>query len=758
MKFKHLVAALAVALIATGAVAQNAVLQNEWVKAGVNATTGTFGSGGNTNPGLQYDGTGTGTFNSAYDYLTPGTPFDGFTVRIENSANALIQSYTNNNAGNLANIPGAWVGSTSSSSAVWEGSTSRFVLRNTYSLPSGQQYVDINTRITASESIDNLYFGRFIDPDARAAAGDSSQTDNVRGYGAIPRANVAFSEALASRYALGLYTGQTTGSYGAGISPGWSTNPKDYLNNTSSQDAVRGDFTIGLGFAVAGLSAGDIVNIRYAYIFGPSAFGAASSAVTGGAGGGTAGTTPSGGTLTDVGSATDASTSAPPVTTTPSAPTVTGTTTTNTVTHVNTAGTPVATTTVGTPVVTRTGLESVSVQATTVSTYTPITRTTTTTPVTVTTYSDSTTTTTSGSPVVTTSDVSTTSVQVTTTTVTESIVSGLPVIVASVAHHTPSEGNGKQTIARETTTTTTTALNRATRVQVVTDGTTTSDNTTDTLFNNVDVGVANDSFSGLIDQMAELSNLNTGINRYLNMNAFRKDGYRSESGAVYINANRMSSSMANGYSANSRIYGIALETNVDKNWRLGAQYNRVDTTMNGVDSTTTQGKNAAGLYSIYNLNDWVIVNNLGYAENGIASSRNVERLFYNSHTTSGTDIWLNNRVYTPSLSGFRPFVGYTVGQSTVNGYTERGSIQSRRQVGSTNTSTNYGEAGVLFDQRFGNFITAVEASTTTDSFTSATAVLGYAVDKSGTIAVTGTRQQYNGTGSNIVGVQGIFRF
>ena len=750
---KGLVAAICMA--AGVALAQNAVLQNEWVRAGVNQTTGTFGSGGNTSPGLQYDGTGSGTFNAAYDYLTPGSPFDGFTVRLEDGSNALIQSYTNNNAGNQAQIAGAWVGSTSATSAVWEGSTAQFTLRNTYSLPSAQQYIDINTQITALTAIPNLYFGRFIDPDARAAAGDSSQTDNVLGYGAIPRANVAFSEALASRYALGLYTGQTTGSYGAGISPGWSTDPRDYLNNTSGLDAVRGDYTIGLGFAVAGLSMGDIVSIRYAYIFGPSAFGAASEAVTGGAGGGTPGTTPSGATLTDVGSATDASTSSPPV---GSGPTVTGTTTTNTVTTSDATGTPVATTAIGLPTVTRSGLESVSVQTTTVSTYTPITRTTTTTPVTTTTYSDGTSTSTSGTPVVTTSDVSTTTVQATTTTITETIVGSLPVIVASVAHHTASEAAGQQTIARETTTTTTTPLNRATRVEVVTDGTTTSDTTTNTLINNVDVGVATDSFSGRIDQLAELGNLNTGINRYLNMNAFRKDGYRNESGAVYINANRMSSSMSNGYSGSTRIYGIALETNVNKSWRLGAQYNRADTTMNGVDSGTTQGKNAAGVYSIYNWSDWVIVNNLGYAENGISSNRTVGGLFNNSLNTSGTDIWLNNRVYTPSLAGFRPFVGYTVGQSRVNGYTESGSIQSRRTVAATTQSANYGEAGVMFDHRIKNFVLAVEASTTTDSFISATAVVGYEVVRSGMIAVTGTRQQYSSVTSNIIGIQGLFRF
>jgi hypothetical protein len=62
-----------------------AVLQNEYIKAGVNETTGTLGSGGNTSPGLLYNNAGSSTWNTAYDYLTPGSPFEGFTVRIEDS-------------------------------------------------------------------------------------------------------------------------------------------------------------------------------------------------------------------------------------------------------------------------------------------------------------------------------------------------------------------------------------------------------------------------------------------------------------------------------------------------------------------------------------------------------------------------------------------------------------------------------------------------------------------------------------------------
>ncbi len=660
MKLQRIIAAMAVAFAASTVVAQNAILQNEYVKAGVNQTTGTLGSGGNTSPGLLYDSTGTGTFNTSYDYLTPGSPFEGFTVKVDGT------QYRNNNAGNYTQITGTWTGTPTSSSAVWDGAVAGvFGLRHTYSLSSGQQWLGIQTRIEVTNPVANLYFARYIDPDARAAAGDSSSTDNVRGYSGIPATNVIFSEALASRYALGLYTSQITGT-NTGPSNTWSTDPSTYYSG-GSYTVGQGDHTIGIAFYSAGLSAGDIVTYNYAYIFGPSAFAASTTAVTSYDPGATF-------TVTNVGSATSAA----------SGPTETGR--------------------------------------------------------------------------------STSTITVSDTTV---VNTGLPVITAAVAHHVASEASGRQTIARETTTTTTTPMTRTlvtldrTTISWSDSTTTTSDSattTTTSAANSVSTAVANDSFSGRIDQMGQLADLNTGINRSLNMNAFRKDGYRSGSGAVYINANIMNSSMVNGYSANTRIYGIAVEANVNHDWRIGAQYNRVDTTMNGTDSTTTQGKNAAGLYSIYNLDDWIIVNNLGYAENSIGSSRNIENLFYNSHNTSGTDIWLNNRVYTPSLSGFRPFVGYTVGQSTVNGFTERGNIQSYRRVGATNTSTNYGEAGVLFDQRFGNFITAVEASTTTDSFTSASAVLGYAVDESGTISVTGTRQQYNGVGSNIVGVQGIFRF
>ena len=678
---------LTLAIMLTGmfgmnqAMAANGILINEWVKAGVNETTGTFGSGGNTPPGLQYDGTGTGTFNNAYDYLTPGSPFDGFSVRLDATGST---TYVNNNAGNMAQISGAWVSTPTSASAVWAGSVAgKFDLQNTYSLPSGQQYIDINTQITMNSNASVLWFGRFIDPDARAAAGDSSATDNVLGYGAIPRTNVAFSEATVSRYALGMYSAAT--NVGAGIAR-WSTDPEVYFNNHASgygsytaDTYGTGDDTIGLGFKVSGVSAGDIVNFNYAYIFGPSAFGAATSAVSGGAGGGTAGTVPGGGTLVDVGSATDAATSGGSTT-----PTVTGTST--------------ATITV--------------------------------------------------------SDVTVVSAT-------------LPVVTASLAHHEATETTGVQTIARETTTNVTTPMER-TLVTKVRTTSTWSDSTTTfvdaapvtaiTVSNSVATSIANDSFGGRVDQYTQLAELNTGINRGLNSQLFRKDmvegkGYRMYMGGAYLDSNA-----GNGYNAKSDKFNIGIEKDVKPNWTIGAQYTRVNTTLDGVDSKSKQNKNHYGAYSILTHNDWIVKTDLGISDNNLKSDRNVAGLFYNASSTDGNDWWLTNRVYTPDLKGFRPYAGYTYGKDKRDAYTETGSIQSARTVSGVSETNDYSEIGVRYDKTINKVTLTGEAGVTSDSYTDVKGELSYQVNPRSRVAVTASRQEHKDLSTNQIGLFGKIDF
>ena len=679
---KIFISGLLAALVSTTALAGNEILVNEYIKVGVNESTGTLGSGGNTSPGILYDNSGTGTFNTSYDYLTPGSPYEGWAVRLDNTDGTKFKLYGNNNAGfqmdGNTTVTGAWVGTPTASSAVWAGTTTEFGIRHTYSLPSAQRYLDITTRIEATAAMPHLYFGRYIDPDAVAAPGDSSATDNVRGYGIIPKTNVVFSEATVSRYALGLYSAQV-GTVNTSIQ-GWTSDPKNYYLNTNGMaDVSTGDDTIGIAFYAANVAVGDILTYNYAYIFGPSAFTAANYAITGGAGGGTAGTS-SFGTLVDVGSATDAGS---------------GTTT---------------------PTVTSTSTATITVSDTTAASTT------------------------------------------------------LPVITASLAHHDASEGGGKQTIARETTTNVTTPMERTVVTKVRTtstwsDGTTTTaDSATTsntTLSNSVDTSVANDSFSGRVDQMAYLNNLNRQLDRGLNMDAFRTDGYTDEQKKItmYVNASGARSNIDNGYNAKSQIYGLGVEKEINPNWRLGAQYNRVTTTMDGSDSKTAQDKNHAGLFSVYTLeNNVKIVNNLGYADNTVKGNRNVENMFNNSHSTGGDNLWLNNRVYAPETKGFRPYAGVTIGRSTTGGYTEAGDIQSARTVAKTTDNYTYGEAGVRYEKAIDKFRLIGDVATTTDSVTTGAATVAYAPTKTGTIALTASTQQGNNINTNTVSLRGIIRF
>lgn len=684
MKLKRLVAALAVALLSTGALAQNVILQNEYIKAGANASTGTLGSGGNTNPGLQYDNTGTGTFNSAYDYLTPGSPYEGWAVRIDDVSGNRANLYGNNNAGFQMDgntpVAGAWVGTPTANSAIWAGSATEFDIKHTYNLPSLQKYLDITTRIDAKAAMPHMYFGRYIDPDAVAAPGDSSATDNVRGYGIIPKTNVVFSEATVSRYALGLYSAKPTG-VNTSIQ-GWTSDPKNYYNNVGGYDVGNGDDTIGIAFYAANVAVGDILTYNYAYIFGPSAFGAATYAIDGGAGGGTAGTS-SFGTLTDVGSATDAASNPTPVT--PPVPTVVSTST--------------ATITVS--------------DATTVNT-------------------------------------------------------ALPVITGSIAHHVATETQATQTIARETTTSVTTPMVRNVVTKVRTTETwsdstvTTSDSaesTATTLSNSVATTVANDSFSGRIDQQSVLNTLNKGIDRSLDMNAFRTDGIRTENGRMYINGGSAKSTGQNGYNATSRLYGVGAEVNVDRDWAIGAQFNKINTTLNGVDSTTGQDTTHVGLFSVLDIDGAKLVNNIGYTQNDIKSNRTIRGInFNNSHSTTGNNMWTSARLYTPDFEGFRPFIGGAVGSQTVGGYTEAGSIQSYRVVGNQTTSYKYGEAGLRYEAKLDDFTAATELSATTDQFKTAAVSLGYDVNAYSVVAVTGQRQVNPTVSTNLVNLSLMVRF
>ena len=357
---------------------------------------------------------------------------------------------------------------------------------------------------------------------------------------------------------------------------------------------------------------------------------------------------------------------------------------------------------------------------------------------------------------------------------TRTVNTSLPVIIASLAHHTPGETATVQTVARETTTNTTTPYDRTviTRVRTTTtwsDGTTTytdaAPTSVVTVENNVDTAVVNDSFSGRIDQQAKLATLNAGINRSLNMDPFRMDVYKSADGekSAFLRGGRQTTGMGDGYGAASNMYNIGGDVKVEPNWRVGAQYSQFNTTITGTDSTTTQGKVAGGLYSIYTFDDGHILStNLGYARNNIATNRSVGGEFNNAYTTNGTDTWVSNRLYVPTLpvesAEVRPYVGYTFGTSRRNGYTESGDVQSARTVAGVINSINYAEAGVRVAKAIDEFTVSGDVSSASNGYRNTEVGVAFSPARDQSIGVYASRQQKDDIATNNWFIRGMMRF
>jgi hypothetical protein len=708
---KTIIATIVALMVSSGALAQTAsvtgtgmgLLQNDWVKAGVNTNTGTLGSGGGTSPGLLFDTTGTGTFNAAYDYLTPGAPFDGFSLKVDGV------NKTNNNTGStgIAKTGGLTL-SNSDTTLTWTGASAyggnNWSVSNAYTLGVGKPYIDITSTIVAGGAASNVYFAKFIDPDSQGMPGDSSATDNVLGYGAIPSTNVAFSEATVSRYALGLYSAGSNVT--AGIN-GWNTDAASYINADASCGTgilfCRADHTIGLTFSWSGVNSGDTLTASYAYIFGPSAFGAASSAVTGGAGGGTPGTVPGGGTLTDVGSATSAASTGGS-----STPTVTGTATVN--------GTPTWADTNGDAVVLSTSLVAGNYLTRNYNslTTTGVGRVTTTPRSIVTTYSDSSTTTAATTPVtasetyynnldVTHADVATGSAPIGDAVWVSNGIDNSSLVNARA---TPTSVQGANTLTVSTSgvitanelynittptrftyarNTTTVNANDFAPTSSYTDTSSTT-NTTSTVTGDYDV-VTNDSIGrsanyavsvGLrTDQTATVSQLQAMINR--NTEFGKTITYK------YFDHSR------DGYRGNSTVFGVGHAKDIEGDMNLGLGINKVNTRLSGNSSSvgaetvqlgaTLTKKDVEGFdlsgtvqhsMTDYNVSAAPSVNITGSGDARLLATQTFNNSLPNvSGKTRGQDTSVSVRAVGPAFGPdemIRPIIGATYGQRSANGY------------------------------------------------------------------------------------------
>ena len=797
---KTIIATIVAVMMSSGVMAQTAsitgtgmgLLQNDWVKAGVNTNTGTLGSGGSTSPGLLFDTTGTGTFNSRYDYLTPGSPFDGFSLKVDST------NKTNNNTGSVGIAKtGGLTLSNSDTTLTWTGASAysgnNWSVSNAYTLGVGKPYIDITSTIVAGGAASNVYFAKFIDPDSQGMPGDSSATDNVLGYGAIPSTNVAFSEATVSRYALGLY------SAGSNVTAGinrWNTDAASYINADASCGTgilfCRRDDTIGLTFSWTGVNSGDTLTASYAYIFGPSAFGAASSAVTGGAGGGTPGTTPGGGTLTDVGSATTAASTGGS-----STPTVTGTSTVN--------GTPTWADTNGDSVVISTSFIAGNYLTRNYNslTTTGVGRVTTTPRSIVTTYSDSSTTTAATSPVtasetyynnldVTHADVATGSAPIgdavwvsngidnsslVNSRATPTSVQGAKTLTVSTSGViTANELYSITTPTRFTYARNTTTINAndfaPTSSYTDTSTTTTSSST---VTGDYDV-VTNDSIGrsanyavsvGLrTDQIATVTQLQGMMNR--NLEFGKTVTYK------YFDHSR------DGYRGNSTVFGVGHTKDIEGGMDLGLGINKINTRLSGNASSASsdtvqlgatltkkdvEGFDLSGTVqhsmTDYNVSATPTVNITGSGDARLLATQAFNSSLPNvTGKTRGQDTSVSVKAVGPGVGPdemIRPIIGATYGQRSANGYTANidvlPGVTVSNRVNNLNQDYGFATAGAVLKKGIFN----ATALYHTDGVKQLGVGLSQEKDNL-TFNVRADRLETNQGGSNVYGANVIYKF
>jgi len=249
-------------------------LSGNFVQVGI-SDYGTFGSNGNTPPGIRHDPTGTGNFapgGVANDYLTPGTPHDS--VAIMSLQTGVMQ---NENAGisnfgfgspTVAVVPGYAL------AAEWSGGVAGVLgITNTYYFNPNDERVNVRTTLTALTDLTDLSFGRSTDPDPDVNRFGTYDTINTRGNGTLSPADLVTSRGVVSGLFLGILN-ESGGLYAhnTGISNFCCSadNPANVLAGYGPTYPATNtaDYGLQMAWLIGNMSRGQSATIQYAYVFG----------------------------------------------------------------------------------------------------------------------------------------------------------------------------------------------------------------------------------------------------------------------------------------------------------------------------------------------------------------------------------------------------------------------------------------------------------------------------------------------------------
>ena len=262
----------AIALYATSASASGVTLTGDYLLVNVNEL-GTFGQGPpstGTPPAFVHDPTGTGSFNLSTDYISPGTPHDGFSL-ISDQFGFTQNDNTGFNgfgSGPVTTLLGADARGFANAVS-WTGSLAGFLtITNSYFFNPGDERVLIETSIVALSDLTNLAFARSVDPDS-----GTTVSNNERGNDTFGIHDFVGSESTTNGRTLALvniddsgfdHTTQINGSCCSNI------NPYNVLSHTGGDlgTSSTGDHGLNLAYDIGSLSTGSTATFQYAYAAG----------------------------------------------------------------------------------------------------------------------------------------------------------------------------------------------------------------------------------------------------------------------------------------------------------------------------------------------------------------------------------------------------------------------------------------------------------------------------------------------------------
>lgn len=266
MKISQLTLAVMISGFASSVLASPIIMEGNYVYTAV-SNNGTLGYGSTTSPGIVHDITGTSTW-PVDDYLTPGSPFEGFYV--SSTETGVIG---NNNTGS-STISTQAITDTSSSSGYdqsvnWTGLVdSFFTLETNTFYNDSDERISMSTSLTALTDLTDVEFLRVLDPDPDVNTFHSYDTVNGQGDASngLATEDWVHAEGTETGLTIGFYSNSDV-THNTGVSSSWTTDPSYYLSGLNDGN---GDYAIGIAFELGDLLVGDEITFTYDLVMGDS--------------------------------------------------------------------------------------------------------------------------------------------------------------------------------------------------------------------------------------------------------------------------------------------------------------------------------------------------------------------------------------------------------------------------------------------------------------------------------------------------------